>query len=31
VRARRLADRAREDFLRGYTWRARAERVLADV
>jgi len=28
---RRLAERAREDFLRGYTWRARAERVLADV
>jgi len=29
--ASRLAERAREDFLAGYTWRARAERVLADV
>lgn len=28
---RRLAEQARRDFLAGYTWRARAERVLADV
>jgi glycosyltransferase involved in cell wall biosynthesis len=31
ARGRRLAERARADFLAGYTWRARAERVVADV
>ena len=31
ARGRRLVGRARADFLAGYTWRARAARVLADV